>query len=108
MNFILARFVKPAHGFGPPDGAVAQCWFDGIWPTAEVAKKEAAFASGQDLTWIEVEPESHEFKSYRTRGYHPRRIFKAYYMTASDLAFHADRGSGLWLLYDHTEPPDEP
>ncbi len=102
MNFILVRFRSPAHGFGPPDGTKAKCWFEGIWPTADAAKEAACFASGHDLTWEEVERDGFEFKSYRTRGYHPRRIFKASYLTQKDLDLGAESGSGLWLLYDHT------
>lgn len=100
MNFILLRLRKRAHGFGPPDGAVAHCYFEGIWTDIEVAKEEARFASAHNLYWTEVE--SREFKDYLARGYEPMRIFKASYRTPADPADAP--GTGLWLLYDYTEP----
>jgi len=117
MNFILAKLKRP--GYVHPKFNIwcgATCTFEGIWPAAELAKEEAEYASGvvsesgdvtpHPLTWVEVERDCFEFKSYRPRGYHARHIYKAAYPTQADFDNRAP-GSGLWLLFDHSDPPPE-
>ncbi len=119
MNFILMRLRKPGYVNEEHQmWCVATGWFEGIWPDAEVAKREAEFAVGftdcdgklfgeRRLSWTEVEPEQFEFKSYRARGYHPRRIFKAPYpRTDEEASADSATWTGLWLLFDHTEDKD--